>query len=66
LKVHGGIQGENRHGGITEKTEPSKKYDVHPNQITKWKNQLLEHGSSAYKKNRQTLSNKKQLLTLQC
>ena len=30
-------------------TELSKKYDVHPNQITKWKNQLLEHGSSVFK-----------------
>ena len=30
-------------------TELSKKYDVHPNQITKWKSQLLEHGSSVYK-----------------
>ena len=30
-------------------TELSKKYDVHPNQITKWKSQLLEHGSSVFK-----------------
>ena len=30
-------------------TELSKKYDVHPNQITKWEPQLLEHGSSVFK-----------------
>ena len=30
-------------------TELSKKHDVHPNLITKWKNQLLELGSSVFK-----------------
>jgi transposase-like protein len=29
-------------------TELSQKFDVHPNQITQWKNQLLDQASSVF------------------
>ena len=29
-------------------TELSQKFDVHPNQITQWKNQLLDHASTVF------------------
>ena len=44
-------------------TELSKKYDVHPNLVTKWKNQLLEHGSSVIKDSKEeTESDKDKLI----
>lgn len=44
-------------------TELSKKYDVHPNLATKWKNQLLEHGSSVFKDSKEeTESDKDKLI----
>ena len=33
-------------------TELSKKYDLHPNQISNWKKEFLEHSSSVFESNK--------------
>lgn len=35
-------------------TELSQKFDVHPNQITQWKNQLLDQASSVFDQGKST------------
>ena len=51
-EIHGGVQGESAMEALQEKltlSELSKKYEVHPNLITKWKNQLKEQSTSVFK-----------------
>src|SRR5215469_8635534 len=54
---YSGLQGESGLGSVEERSQ----FDVHPNQITAWKEQLLEGAADVFERGSQTRSSSSEI-----